>query len=115
MGRQVAPASSERNAPAAEMATNIRPAVFSWRARLADSRLGRLLQAEPLQGGAMKQFRAGAIVPDAGTTLLVDYGPPRCNIARHHAGHAVYTYRKWLLFHAEEVARRFYGAEVRVA
>lgn len=42
--------------------------------------------------------------------MLVDYGPPEGNIAQHLAGHAVYTRKRWMLFHAEEVARRFYGA-----
>jgi hypothetical protein len=88
--------------------TNVPPSIFSWRARLADGRLCRLLQDQGLESGPAERFQAGAIVPDTGTTLLVDYGLPGGGIARHHAGHAVYTYKKWLLFHAEEVARRFY-------
>jgi hypothetical protein len=37
-------------------------------------------------------------------------------VAQHAAGHAVYTRPQWLLFHAEEVARRFYNnARVRAA
>jgi hypothetical protein len=47
-------------------------------------------------------------VPTEGTTLLVDYGPPRCNVVQHLAGHAVYTRPEWMLFHAEETARRLY-------
>jgi hypothetical protein len=89
--------------------TDLPPSLFAWRARLADRRLGRLFQDQSPYGGPLEHFRAGAIVPDEGTTLLVDYGNVRGGIARHHAGHAIYTYRKWLLFHAEEVARRFYG------
>jgi hypothetical protein len=34
-------------------------------------------------------------------------------VADHHAGHALYTKKQWLLFHAEEVARRFYSAEAK--
>jgi hypothetical protein len=90
--------------------TNVAPSVFAWRARVADQRLSRLLQDQSLCGSRFEHFKAGTIVHDSGTTLLVDYGVPRCGIARHHAGHAIYTYRKWLLFHAEEVVRRFYGS-----
>lgn len=92
--------------------TNVTPSLFAWRAWMADSRLGRLLQGEPAAGGVMERFQAGAIVPDEGTTLLVDYGLPEGSIAQHHAGHAVYTRKNWLLFHAEEVVRRLYAAEL---
>lgn len=92
--------------------TNVMPSVFAWRAWMADNRLSRLLQEESAASGALERFRAGAIVPDEGTTLLVDYGLPEGSIAQHHAGHAVYTRKQWLLFHAEEVARRLYGREL---
>lgn len=95
--------------------TNVMPSVFSWRAWMADSRLNRLLQAEASETRTLDRFRAGAIVPDEGTALLVDYGPPEGNIAEHLAGHAVYTRKHWLLFHAEEVARRLYGVEAEAA
>ena len=88
--------------------TNLPPGWLAWRSWLADKRLGRMLQ-DPGGGpaGLLQRLRAGAIVPDAGTTLLVDYG---LSDAVFGLGHAVYTGRKWLLFHAEEVARRLYGA-----
>ena len=95
--------------------TNIMPSVFAWRAWLADNRLNDLLESGQREGRPLDQFKAGAIVPDEGTTLLVDYGLPEDTIAQHHAGHAIYTKRGWLLFHAEEVARRFYGLEPREA
>jgi hypothetical protein len=91
--------------------TNVAPSLFSWRARMAEGRLNRLLQGESSEGGLLDHFKAGAIVPDAGTALLVDYGLPKGSISQHLAGHAVYTRKKWLLFHAEEVARRFYDAK----
>jgi hypothetical protein len=94
--------------------TNVTPSILAWRARVADMRLQRLLQDEPSSCTASQRFEAGAIVPDEGTTLLVDYGAPSCDIGRPLAGHAVYTRKKWLLFHAEEVARRFYD-KVRAA
>lgn len=89
--------------------TNISPSLFSWRAWLADRRLHRLLQEETGDASVLERFKAGAIVPQEGTTLLVDYGQQHGSIANHHAGHAVYTRKEWLLFHAEETIRRFYS------
>jgi len=89
--------------------TNTAPSVLAWRARLADQRLHRLVQAG-LPEDDVERFQAGAIVPEEGTTLLVDYGRPEGDIEEHRAGHAVYTRKEWLLFHAEEVARRWYAA-----
>jgi hypothetical protein len=89
--------------------TNVCPSVFSWRAWLADRRLHQLLQEEAGEAGTRERFQAGAIVPQEGTTLLVDYGPQRGSIARHHAGHAVCTRKEWMLFHVEETVRRFYA------
>jgi hypothetical protein len=89
--------------------TNVSPSVLSWRAWLADRRLHQLLQKDTTDAGTLERFQAGAIVPEEGTTLLVDYGPQHGSIARHHAGHAVYTRSQWMLFHAEETVRRFYS------
>jgi len=91
--------------------TNTSPGLCFWRARLADRRLGRLVQADAADAEPLDRFCAGAIVPDEGTTLLVDYGPSDAPITQHHAGHAVYAQKRWLLFHAEEVVRRFYAAQ----
>lgn len=95
--------------------TNMRPARFAWRARLADRRLGQLLESDLAGVNLDERFRAGRIVQEEGTTLLVDYGRPQGGIAQHHAGHAVYTRKDWLLFHAEEVAFRLYSAKARRA
>jgi hypothetical protein len=92
--------------------TNIVPSVFAWRAWMADRHLNELLQPDPATGGPLERFRAGTIIPDEGTTLLVDYGQPEGGIGQHLAGHAVYTRKQWLLFHAEQVARLFYDARV---
>ena len=89
--------------------TNIMPSPFAWRSWLADNRLDNLLQQDVSPSQAIDRFQTGAIVHDEGTTLLVDYGPSRGGIASHLAGHAVYTSPKWMLFHAEEIASRFYG------
>lgn len=88
--------------------TNVTPSVLAWRVWLADRRLGRLLQPDGDEGRLQAWFQAGTIVPEEGTTLLVDYGPPEASFVKHHAGHAVYTQPQWLLFHLEEIARRFY-------
>jgi len=95
--------------------TNVMPSLFAWRAWVADNRLNRLLQGESDQHGRLQRFQAGAIVPDEGISLLVDYGLPDGTVAEHLAGHAVYTRKKWLLFHAEEVARRLYDADPTAA
>ena len=89
--------------------TNVMPSLLAWRAWMADSRLNRLLQGESPRRETLERFKAGAIVPDEGASLLVDYGLPEGTIAQHLAGHAVYTRKQWMLFHAEEVARRFYN------
>jgi hypothetical protein len=89
--------------------TDLLPSWLSWRAWMAHQRLNRLFEETDEGMGPLERFRAGTIVPDAGTTLLVDYGLPHGNITRHLAGHAVYTRKKWMLFHADETRRRFYG------
>lgn len=88
--------------------TNFMPSIFSWRSWWADNRLNRLLQPAQETYDPRERFRTGARVPDAGETLLIDYGLPGGTLAQHFAGHAVYTKMEWLLFHAEEVARRWY-------
>lgn len=98
--------------------TNIVPSRFAWRAWLADSRLKGVLQpqsGEEAPEDLVARFRSGTIVPEEGLTLLVDYGHPEGTVTEHLAGHAVYTRAKWLLFHAEEVARQFYPRETRDA
>ena len=92
--------------------TNIMPSLFAWRSWLADNRLDNLLQHGLSPKQTLERFETGAIVHDEGTTLLVDYGPSRGGIAAHLAGHAVYTSPQWMLFHAEEIARRFYNAGI---
>ena len=90
--------------------TNIMPSLFSWRSWLADRRLNAVLQKDVNAHDLPRNLGAGRRVPDEGTTLLVDYGPATGGLPEHVAGHAVYTRSEWLLFHAEEIARRFYHA-----
>lgn len=88
--------------------TNSLPHLLAWQTWRADRRFNRLLQSGIRARTLRARLRLGQRVPDEGTTLLVDYGLQREPIARHLAGHAVYTHSAWMLFHAEEVARRFY-------
>lgn len=88
--------------------TNLMPSLFSWRTWWADRRLNRLLEGDLPPGDLTERLCAGRRVPDVGQTLLVNYRPLPDDVIEHHAGHAIYTRREWLLFHAEEVAREFY-------
>jgi hypothetical protein len=96
--------------------TDVPPRMFAWRARCADRRLGRILQAGLPNAPTADRLRSGVRVAESGTTLLVDYGASRGRLADHCGGHAVYAQPHWLLFHAQEVARRFYPpAQVNAA
>lgn len=88
--------------------TNSLPHLLAWQTWRADRRFNRLLQSGIRARTLRVRLKLGQRVPDEGTTLLVDYGLPREPFARHLAGHGVYTHREWMLFHAEEIARRFY-------
>ncbi|MCE9606967.1 MAG: hypothetical protein K8U03_18945 [Planctomycetia bacterium] len=87
--------------------TNVPPFPLALRAWLADRRLNTLLQPEEYTSlNLTDRLRVGLRVPDAGETLLVDYGSPSGGISEHLAGHGVYTKLDWLPFHAAEMARR---------
>jgi hypothetical protein len=89
--------------------SNITPPLWAWRAWLAEIRLSRLLQAGVSGKDLLAHLKLGVRAHDTGENLLVDYGPAEGHIGQHLAGHAVYTRQGWLLFHAEQVAQRFYG------
>jgi len=89
--------------------TNFPPLPFATRTWLADRRLGKLLEQNLVREGIITRLRHGTRVPDAGTTLLVDYDEIHPWLTRHIAGHGLYTWRKWLPFHAREIASRFYS------
>lgn len=90
--------------------TNLPPSPLMWRSWTADRRLNALLQpAELTVRNVWERMLAGRRVPDAGQTLLVDYGPAEGSIAEHFAGHAVYTRREWLPFHADVTAEYLYS------
>src|SRR5207237_3861948 len=89
--------------------TNVAPSIFAWRAWTADRRLNALLQPHLLARDLLARLMQGKRVPDEGSTLFVDYGPPSGGLLQHMAGHAVYTRQDWMLFHAEQVVKRLYG------
>lgn len=93
--------------------TNFAPSLVTWRTHQADQRLNRLLQPGLRARDLLIRLRPGVRTPEEGRTLLVDYGEAQGHVGLHLAGHAVYTRLDWMLFHAEEVARRFYGLEAR--
>lgn len=95
--------------------TNFTPAAWSWRACLADVRVGRILQAGVRKRDLLKRLQAGIRAHDEGRTLLIDYGPPEGHIGQHLAGHAVYTRVDWLLFHAEQIVASFYSSQTNTA
>lgn len=89
--------------------SNNPPAFFAYRAYLADRRLGALLQQGVPSRGIVEALRAGQRVPEEGTTLLCDYGPPQYrHVIAHLAGHGVYTRFAWMPFHLQEIAHWLY-------
>jgi hypothetical protein len=90
--------------------TNFPPHACAWRSWLAERQLARLLQPDVRRRDLLARLAAGARVPEAGTTLLVDYGnDPEEHARRHLMGHTIYTRSRWLPFHTEQIADRFYG------
>lgn len=95
--------------------TNLVPNPMWWRTWLADYRLDRLLEPDTSTLDLPERCELGMRVPNEGTTLLVDYGEPDESVAKHHAGHAVYTQSKWMHFHAQQTAHEFYGLPLEAA
>ena len=85
--------------------TNFPPSWISYRARVANARLGRLLQPHTDCGGRLLQrLRTAPRLHDTGLNLLVDYQAADKE-ADDLLGHAVYTRRHWLPFHFQQIAR----------
>ncbi len=90
--------------------TNFRPTILSWRTSWANLWLQRMAQREARSLQLVRNWALGKRVADEGTCLLVDYGDQHLPFAEQIAGHAVYTRRAWMSFHALDIARRLYGA-----
>jgi hypothetical protein len=88
--------------------TGIAPWIWSWRSRVADRRLRRVVQRGIRRRDLLRRLTSGTRVADAGKTLLVDYDESDDRARRLLGGHAVYTRNEWQTFHQEEVVRRFY-------
>ena len=89
--------------------TNLIPFPLALRSVCADWSLDAFLQAGVSRRSIWKRLRAGTRVSHEGTTLLVDYGSQSARWEGHVFGHAVYTRERWLPFHIEEVARRWFS------
>lgn len=96
--------------------TNFPPCrLFRRPARRADRGLHGLLQAEVSSGRLFDKLRPALRTMDEGPTLAIDYGPQRGGPLRHLFGHGIYTRRRWMLLHVEQVVERWYGESASVA
>lgn len=91
--------------------TNWSPGLLSLRSWVADVRLGRWLERGLEPRRLASRWATGCRVGEHGKTYLVEYGSSVEPLARHLAGHAVYTTLPWLLFHAETVVNEFYPSQ----
>ncbi len=89
--------------------TDFMPNILCPRSLLANERLRRLLQPGMRKRDLLKRLQVGCRVAQEGHTLLVDYGPETVIPIKHIIGHAVYTRPEWMSFHAEQIAKQFYG------
>jgi hypothetical protein len=89
--------------------TNFTPNPVVWRTWRTELRLNAILQPDLRRRDLAARLAVGMRIPSEGQSLLVDYSQGDLRLSRSIAGHAVYTLRELMHFHAEEVARRFYG------
>ncbi len=89
--------------------TDFLPSLFAWRHWRIECQLARLLAPGLRPWDTIDRLRIGQRVPDEGETLLVDYPPDPLDRRELLLGHAIYTSRSWLAYHADEVTKRFYG------
>jgi hypothetical protein len=95
--------------------TNFTPSPLAlWRTWRTELRLNTLLQPNLRRRDLASRLAVGMRIPSEGQALLVDYSQCSVRLARSIAGHAVYTLRELMLFHAEEIANRFYRDEVKM-
>ncbi|MEM8943748.1 MAG: hypothetical protein AAGD11_01085 [Planctomycetota bacterium] len=89
--------------------TNFAPLPIAVRTLIADWRLDRLLETDVVPENIIARLRRAMRVPDEGTTLLVDYTEISPWVTRHIFGHGLYTLRKWLPYHCQQIAASFYS------
>ena len=76
-----------------------------WR---SDRQLADQLSAGIHCSSLLRRIALGMRVPEEGATLLIDYGLPGGRWWRSGMGHAEYTHTERMLFHFEQIVRRFY-------
>ena len=87
--------------------TDFLPYLLSRTTRLAERRLSRLLQPGLRRRDVLERLKSGQRLHDQGTNLLVDYADDPKSLRATMIGHGIYTRREWLVFHAEEILRRW--------
>jgi hypothetical protein len=90
--------------------TNFTPHPLAWRTWRSEMALNAILQPDLGLRDLASRLTIGMRIPSEGQSLLVNYAGEDPSLASSIAGHAVYTRREFMLFHAEEIARRFYDA-----
>ena len=93
--------------------TDFLPYSFDRRSWISEQRLQRLLALGLRRRDLFDRLKCGRHVHHDGQTLLVEYAETPQHSERLLAGHAVYTYPEWMLFHLEETAKRLYEARGR--
>ncbi len=91
--------------------TDVPPSPLYLRSWIANRRLGQLLERSLEPPALLDRLAQGRLVARDGQTLLVDYRHDTPELAEEVAGHAVYTHREWMLFHAEQTATWFYAEQ----
>ncbi len=89
--------------------SNFPPIPLALRTFVADRRLDKLLEKNVPRESMLARLRHGTRVPDAGTSLLVDYQGLKPWPFQNIVGHALYTRTPWLPFHCQQIAEQFYG------
>jgi hypothetical protein len=88
--------------------TNLMPLPLFVRTFLADRRLARLIEGELAPRWLWSRLKCGMRVPEAGTTVLVNYDDP-ARLPLHLFGHAAYTRSRWLPLHVELATSHLYS------
>lgn len=91
--------------------TNFPPTIFAFRSWTAERRLKKLIQPGHRRRDLWDRLKGGFRVADEGKTLLVDYSSGDAESSKTFAGHAIYTKKRWLVFHLERIVKEFYGGK----
>jgi hypothetical protein len=89
--------------------TDFLPSIFAWRDWIVERRMARMFESTARRGDLLKKVKLGRRESSDGVTLLVDYPDTDDGFNSKLFGHGVYTARRWLPYHLNEITRRFYG------